>query len=155
MNCSKVNNCHHVRNSCVTRVENVARFLALFKQNGRRFETFHLIMFTIIKNSPFNLELYNIKYDLVSYFKRIIFVLCYNFLICERLAFAIILRSFSMETEMPDLSHLTAAERAHINNVLERQRQEEEQERLIVEWVPLLFRFTYSSSTIFTLWYSC
>ncbi|XKL60506.1 hypothetical protein PGB90_007563 [Kerria lacca] len=38
-----------------------------------------------------------------------------------------------METEMPDLSHLTAAERAHINNVLERQRQEEEQERLIVE----------------------
>lgn len=42
-------------------------------------------------------------------------------------------RGNNMETEMPDLSHLTPEERRVIENVLMRQRQEEEQERIIVE----------------------
>lgn len=54
--------------------------------------------------------------------------------ISERLPFAsTVHRGSNMETEMPDLSHLTPEERRVIENVLMRQRQEEEQERIIVE----------------------
>lgn len=54
--------------------------------------------------------------------------------ISERLAFAsTVHRGTNMETEMPDLSHLTPEERRVIESVLMRQRQEEEQERIIVE----------------------
>lgn len=92
-------------------------------------------MFIIVESWPVNLVLCSVENDLVLCFKRIVvvIVLCYNFLIRERSSFAILLRRYSMETEMPDLSHLTPEERRVIENVLMRQRQEEEQERLIVE----------------------
>lgn len=41
--------------------------------------------------------------------------------------------------DMPDLSHLTAEERAIIEGVLMRQKQEEEQENEIMRWVDILF----------------
>lgn len=96
--------------------------------------TRRVIMFIIVENWPFNLVLYSVENDLVSCFERIIvIVLCCNLLIRERSSFAVLIRRYSMETEMPDLSHLTPEERRVIENVLMRQRQEEEQERLIVE----------------------
>ncbi|XP_065203791.1 regulating synaptic membrane exocytosis protein 2 isoform X7 [Planococcus citri] len=96
--------------------------------------TRRVIMFIIVENWPFNLVLYSFENDLVSCFERIIvIVLCCNLLIRERSSFAVLIRRYSMETEMPDLSHLTPEERRVIENVLMRQRQEEEQERLIVE----------------------
>lgn len=40
-----------------------------------------------------------------------------------------------MAAEMPDLSHLTAAEREIIESVVHRQKQEEQKEQEIMRWV--------------------
>ena len=37
--------------------------------------------------------------------------------------------------DMPDLSHLTPEERAIIENVMQRQKQEEESEKELMKWV--------------------
>lgn len=39
--------------------------------------------------------------------------------------------------DMPDLSHLTPEERAIIENVMLRQKQEEESEQELMKWVPV------------------
>jgi len=45
--------------------------------------------------------------------------------------------------EMPDLSHLTPHERMQIENVLMRQKQEEEKQNEIMRWVSGMVVFDY------------
>lgn len=98
-------------------------------------------MFIIVGNLSLELKLYSVaKHDNLLWCVKCIVIaisaVCQKLLICERSSWAIDISPFGktrMETEMPDLSHLTPEERRVIENVLMRQRQEEEQERLIVE----------------------
>ncbi len=88
----------------------------------------------IIVNTTSNFVLYSLDYDSVPRFEKIYSNSRVNAnLISERSPVAFIVARVSMESEMPDLSHLTPEERRVIENVLIRQRQEEEQERIIVE----------------------
>ena len=43
---------------------------------------------------------------------------------------------FNNMADMPDLSHLTPEERAIIENVMQRQKQEEDTEKELMKWVP-------------------
>lgn len=107
-------------------------------------------MFIYFDNWSFTIAVLSVEeYDLLWRVKSfpLVFVSCNKptiysstrrLLICERYtsfttAIHLLHRISNMETEMPDLSHLTPEERRVIEGVLMRQRQEEEQERLIVE----------------------
>lgn len=105
-------------------------------------------MFIYSDNRLFTIDVNRVEYDLLFWrAESIIFVFSHNtttyssnqrLLTCKHYLYPVIVtqshsRINNMENEMLDLSGYTPEERRHLENVMMRQRHEEEKDRIIVE----------------------